>query len=316
MRKDDQMLNEMYAKVHQPTIEEAGLVSRVGASIGGAKDFVTQGAKNIGAAFQGKTGEVQQNTLAGQKQKRIIDTLVNDVINDVTKLGLVPKGQQLDKAELTGMLNTYLDKINVGTQNQTAASSVAGNQPQSGQSQAQPSGGVGKIGTIPGNAPANAPKEGAPAASAPQQKPPVSQTNVSQSTAKPEPVSTEEPAAPASTEEPAAPASTEEPAAPASTEEPESEAGEAQTDEEKYKSENVRNSAKETMTNKPQPNYSKVTNDKGVEYTYQGQDDKGNEIWKDAQGNVNTAGGMLTTRWAKQKQEPVKESFKSFFKLS
>jgi len=302
MRKDDQMLNEMYAKVHQPTIEEAGLVSRIGARVGGVKDFISQGAKNIGAAFQGKTGEIQPNTLAGQKQNKIIDTLVNDVINDVTKLGLVPKGQQLNKAELTTMLNTYLDKINVGTQNQTAASSVAGGQPQQ-----QTNGGVGKIGTIPGNAPANAPKEGKPQAPAQQAQTPaqpkaqVSQTNVSQSTATPTPAKPAEPA---------------EPAEPAAEEPVESEAGEAQTDEEKSKSENVRNSAKETMTNKPQPNYSKITNDKGVEYTYQGQDDKGNEIWKDAQGNVNTAGGMLTTRWAKQKQEPVKESFKSFFKLS
>ena len=125
MRKDDQMLNAMYAKVHQEVIEEAGLGSRIGARLGGAYDAAKQAVGDVATAISGKAPAPDagwRGKYTAGKQERIISTLTDDIINDLKKLGLISSPQDVNKKELEGVLNKYLDGINANTKVPTAAS--------------------------------------------------------------------------------------------------------------------------------------------------------------------------------------------------
>jgi hypothetical protein len=270
MRKDDQMLNAMYAKVHQEVIEEAGVFSRVGARLGGAYDAAKQAVGDVATAVSGKAPAPDagwRGKYAAGKQERIIGTLTDDIINDLKKLGLISSPQDINKKELEGVLNKYLDGINANTKTPTAASR-------------EPS--------IPVSTPA----------------PDVIQEPVSNATS-----STPEKSAPvmgtSSTSSPVTPKS----------EPVESEAGEVQTSEDKAKSEARMAGTKERISNKPQPNHSKVKGKNGVEFTFKGSDEKGNQIWVDGEGNKSPAGGLLTNKWQTER-ESKNESFKSFWNLA
>jgi hypothetical protein len=270
MRKDDQMLNAMYIKVHQEVIEEAGLFSRVGARLGGAYDAAKQAVGDVATAVSGKAPAPDagwRGKYTAGKQERIIGTLTDDIINDLKKLGLISSPQDVNKKELEGVLNKYLDGINANTKTPTAASREPSTPVATPDSATQPE--------------------------AASESPVMSNPNP----AKPAPVM-----GTSSTSSPVAPKS----------EPVESEAGEAQTDEDKAKSEARRNDTKERISNKPQPNHSKVKDKKGVEFTFKGTDSKGNHIWKDAEGNTSPGGGLLSQKWQTER-ESKNESFKSFF---
>jgi hypothetical protein len=119
MRKDDILLNKV--------IEEAGLLSRAAArtkAVGGA---VKQGIGDVATAISGKKpapdagwrGKYRIN-----KQDQILKTLSNDILNDLTKLGLLPKGSPLNPKELQNVLSQYVGKY-------TGVNRQASNQPTS-----------------------------------------------------------------------------------------------------------------------------------------------------------------------------------------
>lgn len=65
----------------------------------------------------------------------------------------------------------------------------------------------------------------------------------------------------------------------------------------------------------PQPNHSKVKGKNGVEFTFKGSDEKGNQIWVDGEGNKSPAGGLLSQKWQTER-ESKNESFKSLWNLA
>lgn len=261
MRKDDQMLNEMYAKVHQEVIEEAGLFSRVGARLSGAYDAAKQAVGDVATAVSGKAPAPDagwRGKYTAGKQEKIIGTLTDDIINDLKKLGLISSPQDVNKKDLEGVLNKYLDGINANTKTPTAASREPVTPAAAPVSIPEPH----ETGSLVGNKLKDMLnsgryefKDGAyvPKASTAEKSAPVMGTSSTSSpvTPKSEPV--------------------------------ESEAGEAQTDEEKAKSEARMAGTKERISNKPQPNHSKVKGKNGVEFTFKGSDEKGNQIWVDGE---------------------------------
>lgn len=115
MRSDDIFLYEAYEKVYQnsETIEEAGLLSRIGARVGAVGGAAKQYGANLAntLAGGGGTGLSSKDAYQQSKQTKIIETLVKDVLTDFQKLGLLGKGYQTtpeDSKKLTDLFNQFL----------------------------------------------------------------------------------------------------------------------------------------------------------------------------------------------------------------
>jgi len=115
MRKDDILMNKI--------IEEAGLLSRASArakSLGGA---IRQGLGDVGTAIAGKKPAPDsgwRGKYTSGKQEEILKTLSNDIVNDLRKLNIVPKGSPINTNEIKNMLTQYVSKYS-GTGKQTTA---------------------------------------------------------------------------------------------------------------------------------------------------------------------------------------------------
>jgi len=118
MKQDDILMNKI--------IQEAGLLSRASArarSLGGA---IRQGVGDVATAAIGKKPASDagwRGKYTSGKQDRILDTLSNDIINDLRKLNVVPKGSPINTREIKNMLTQYVSKYSgVGKQQQAQQS--------------------------------------------------------------------------------------------------------------------------------------------------------------------------------------------------
>jgi hypothetical protein len=123
MRQDDILMNKI--------IEEAGLLSRASArarSLGGA---IKQGLGDVATAVAGKKPASDagwRGKYTSGKQDRILDTLSNDIVTDLRKLGVVPKGSPINTREIKNMLTQYVSTYSgVGKQQTTSQSNAGSN---------------------------------------------------------------------------------------------------------------------------------------------------------------------------------------------
>jgi hypothetical protein len=117
MKRDDVNINKI--------IEEAGMLSRIGARTKAAGSAVKQGVGNVAKAALGQDTKGWKGTYTNKKQENILKTLSNDIVKDLTKLGLVPSGSTLNPAELQNTLTQYISQYTGVGSNPTAPASTS-----------------------------------------------------------------------------------------------------------------------------------------------------------------------------------------------
>ena len=261
MRKDDVLINNV--------IEEAGLLSRSAArakAVGGA---VRQGLGDVATAVSGKKPAPDagwRGKYRSGKQDQILNTLSNDIVTDLTKLGLLPQGSPINQRELKDILSKYVGKYTgVGNQ-QTATSATQAPAAQTATTQQSPQQAPEPPASSQSTAPAwrdvfskgEMPTTSTTPASTAPSAPAASSTPAAPSAPSPDAASTTSPAT-------STPAATTAPVDSSSSTNQQSPAKSSSSKAKPLKT-------KETSSQDDVPNESTISDRKGIEYEYNSED--------------------------------------------
>lgn len=96
------------------SIYEEGILSRAGARVAGVKAATGQYFKNIGRSVVGKASPVGAGQAAAEaKTKYAFEAAAKNLLNDLQKLGLLPKGPvpQQSQRQVEAVLNDMIQRI-------------------------------------------------------------------------------------------------------------------------------------------------------------------------------------------------------------
>jgi hypothetical protein len=85
--------NNHIALLYESKIINEGMLSRAGARVAGVSAATGQYAKNIGKSFIGKSTTSAGSSYASGKLNYIVKSASMNLIKDLQKLGLIPKGE-------------------------------------------------------------------------------------------------------------------------------------------------------------------------------------------------------------------------------